>query len=357
MNRYFLYLIILNMMTNTIIFVPKILIEDRFDGAVMGMIVALPLGLFFTIATVKLLGKFPEQGLPELLNSSFGKKFKTAVLVSLACIWFSAGLITLLGFIDILNRYINPEIKKIYLVLPFLVAVLFVIQMTTQKVMYLLELVLFINTPLIGFIVFKAFTSDYMNWNSIFEVGTHLFAFPKLNAIAASSYAFSGYANALIFNRLFKGKIKARNFVAIFFLVLFNLFTTFFIPIGIHGADGVGEYLYPWIATSDSLRMIYGPIERVIFIFLMFYLSITLLSVSVHWHVSLEFLKSLSPTGLTSKQIGIIMGALAAISMIAVYSITALQLIKIAGYWLQLRVPVEILFILLLFITARRQKK
>ncbi|XJZ28802.1 GerAB/ArcD/ProY family transporter [Bacillota bacterium Lsc_1132] len=357
MNRYFLYLVLSNMMTNTIIFVPKILIEDRYDGAVMGIIIAIPLGLVLMIISSKLMGKFPEQALPELLEKTFGNKFKIAVLICLACIWYSAGLITLLGYIDIINRYINPEIGQFLLMLPFLGSILFVIQLTTQKVMYLLEMILFINTPLIVFLIFKAYTSENLNWNSILEVGTHWLAPPNFEAVAAASYAFSGYANVLIFNRLFKEKIKNRNFVAIFFLVIFNLFTTFFIPIGIHGADGAQEYLYPWISTADSLRMTYGPIERVIFIFLMFYLSITLLSVSVHWHVTLEFLKGLSANGLSNKQKWLILVIFSGLSILAVLNITTLQLIQFVDYWLQLRVGVEISIILLIFIIGRRQKK
>lgn len=357
MNRYFLYLILLNMMTNIIIFVPKLLLTERNDGAVMGVLIAIPFGLLLTILFSKLIGKVPQQGLPELLSQTFGKKVKILVLVGFACVWLSAGLLTLLGFLDIINRYINPEISKFYLLLPFLGAILFVIQLSSQKLMYLLELILVLNAPLIGFIIFKAFTSDYLNWNSVLEVATHVGAFPKFKSIAAATYAFSGYANILIFNRLFKEKIKTSNFVAIFFLAIFNLFTTFFIPIGIHGADGAGEYLYPWITTADSLRIIYGPIERVIFLFLMFYLSVTLLSVSIHWHVALEFLKGIAGGHISNKQKFAIFSVFSGLSILAVVKIDALQLIKFAGAWLQMRLIFEMSFIFLVFLIVRRQKK
>lgn len=357
MNRYFLYLVFLNMMTNTIIFVPKILISDWDDGTVMGTLVALPLGMVLTVFFTKQFGKFPGKDLPELLGKAFGTKFKNAVLLCIIAIWFTAGLITLLGFIDILNRFINPEISKFNLVLPFLAAVLFVIQLSSNKIMYLLELILFLNTPLIMFIVFKAFTSEYLSWDSIFEVGTHWFSIPSFKSIGAASYSFSGYANVLIFNRLLKEKVKTRNFVLVFFLAVFNLFSTFLLPIGIHGADGAGEYLYPWIATADSLRMVYGPIERVIFIFLMFYLSITLLSVSVHWHVAYEALKGLTEKQLTTKQKFFIKSSFSVLILFAVLKINALHLIKIAGIWLQIRIVAEILFIPLLFFMVRRLKK
>ncbi|MBT2658239.1 hypothetical protein J7E81_23850 [Bacillus sp. ISL-18] len=34
-----------------------------------------------------------------------------------------------------------------------------------------------------------------------------------------------------------------------------------------NGADGTQEYIYPWVTTADSLRLVYSPNERVIFLF------------------------------------------------------------------------------------------
>lgn len=81
--------------------------------------------------------------------------------------------------------------------------------------MYLLEIILYINVPFIAFIFIKAVTSDYLSWDSIFEVGNHFYSMPNISAVAVASYIFSGYANIIIFNRLFKVKIKRINFLVI----------------------------------------------------------------------------------------------------------------------------------------------
>ncbi len=77
------------------------------------------------------------------------------------------------------------------------------------------------------------------------ELGTHIFERPNIKALAAATYSFSGFTNLIIFNRVIKEKIRYWNFIIILFLGIFNLFTTFFIPIGFHGSDGAQEYLYP----------------------------------------------------------------------------------------------------------------
>ncbi|MFC4798585.1 GerAB/ArcD/ProY family transporter [Neobacillus sp. GCM10023253] len=356
MNRYFLYLILINMIINVIIFVPKILIEYRYEGAVMGMLIAIPIGFTLACLYSKAITKFPGQGLPEIADKFFKHRWLTILhFGSIQLTAFSAGLITLVGFIDILTRFINPEMPRLLLLTIYLIAILFIIQLPTERVMYILEIILFMNTPLIGFIVFKAFTSDYLSWDSILEVGTHLFDRPSLKAIAAASYVFSGYANLVIFNRVIKEKLKVWNFIIIFFMSLFNLFTTFFIPIGFHGSDGAQEYLYPWISTSDSLRLVYSPIERVIFIFLMFYMSITLMSITMHWHVAFELFKGTFRKKENKKLKWIILSAYCGCAVIAVMFIETILLNQITVYWMIARLGLEVVIVISFSLWARRR--
>ncbi|WP_255286722.1 hypothetical protein [Bacillus sp. AFS076308] len=242
-NRYYLYLIFLNMIINVIIFVPKILIRYRYEGAVMATILSIPIGVALTYFYSTAITKFSEQGLPEILDNTKHRWLKILHLGCVQLLWFSAGLLTLVGFIDILARFVNPEMPKFLLLLIYLAAIFLIIQMPTERVMYLLEIVLFLNTPLILFIIFKAYTNEFLNWDSILEVGTHIFKWPSLKAFAAATYCFSGYGNLIIFNRVIKGKLKVWNFIIITVLGLINAFTTFLIPIGFHGSDGAQQYL------------------------------------------------------------------------------------------------------------------
>lgn len=355
MNRYFLYLVLLNMLVNVIIFVPNILIQYRYEGAVMGVLIAIPIGVALNYILSTTINKFPEQGMPEIIANSKHRWLKFIHFCSIQWIWFTAGLITLVGFIDILDRFINPEMPKIALLVIYLAAIFLIIQLPTDRVMYFLEIVLFLNTPLIAFIIFKAFTNDYLSWDSMLEVGTHIFERPSLKSIAAATYCFSGYTNLIIFNRLIKGRLKIWNFLAVFLLGIFNLFTTFFIPIGFHGSDGAQEFQYPWISTADSLRLVYSPIERVIFLFLMFYMSITLISISVHWHVSFELIKGTFKEKISKKKNLLILIFYAGCSVAGVIFLNTILLNKITVYWMIVRLGFEIFFVVILFIWARRR--
>lgn len=355
LNRYFLYLVLLNMFVNVIIFVPKILIEYRYEGAVMGVVIAVPIGMALTYLYSTAMNQFPEQGLPEIVEQGKHRKLIILFLGTIQFMWFTAGLITLIGFIDILSRFVNPEMPKLGLLGIYLAGIFLIIQLPTQRIMYFLEIVLLINIPLISLIIFKAFINEYLSWDSILEVGTHIFTRPSLKAVAAATYCFSGYMNLIIFNRLIRGKLKIWNFTAILFLGLFNLFTTFLIPIGFHGSDGAQEYLYPWISTSDSLRLVYSPIERAIFLFLMFYMSITLVSVSVHWHVAYELIKGMFKEKISKKKNGLILGYFTVLAVLGVIYFNSLLLNRLTVYWMIFRLGVEIVIVAGFVLWARRR--
>lgn len=355
MNRYFIYLVVLNMLTNVIIFVPKYLIQYRFDGLIPSMLIATVIGIGLMYLDTIVYSRFPGQGLPEILEHGLNKPLKIIILFSLSSFWFIAGLLSLLGYIDILHRIINPELSKVWLLVAFLAVLGFVIQLPTQKIMYLLEIILFLNVPFIGFVFFKAVTSNYLNWDSIFEVGTHAATVPKLNPVAVASYVFSGYANIIIFNRLFKEKIKKINFVIVFFISIITLFTSVFIPIGMHGSYGVEEYIYPWIITADSLRLPYSPVERVVFIFLMLYINVTLISVSVHWHVAFELMKGVFTKKNGKKKNRLLMAFFFVIPILVVLRIDFMHPELISMYWLIARFFVEIIAVIGFFFFLRRK--
>lgn len=125
------------------------------------------------------------------------------------------------------------------------------------------------------------------------------------------------------------------------FIVLISigtLFTTYFIPIGFNGFEGINELVYPWISTTDSIRMDYFIIERVLFMFLLFYLGIAFLSILIHWHAAVEFLKftfNLEKIKYKDKVIGIFLPLpiFVGISLYFVTVLTEYQLFQYSSYF------------------------
>ena len=165
--------------------------------------------------------------------------------------------------------------------------------MKTEKVLFTIELILLITFPLILYIFYKAYTSKSLEWDFVKEAALYINQLPNIHSYSACFFLFLGVGNLFIFNRFFtkKQNYKWKHIALIALISTLTLCTTYFIPIGFNGFENIDKFVYPWITTSDSLRMEFFMIERVLFVFLLFYLGIAFISILIHWHVSIEFLK------------------------------------------------------------------
>ncbi|KIL41866.1 hypothetical protein SD70_04425 [Gordoniibacillus kamchatkensis] len=269
MNRYFYYMVLNNMLVNVLALVPRILIRERFDGAVMALFWAAAIGTAFMYAFTKSIEKFPRQGLPEILGCIMPVWLKSCILVGYLFVWQSAGIITMLYFADLTRQFINPDIPNLVLICLYSVIVVWIAQFPSIKVLYLLEMIIVLCVPLIAFILFKSFFNKGMQWDGVFAVAMFYDKWPTWSAVAAATYIFTGYTNMAVFNRVFpnfRPKLLWLGGLLGFAIEL----TTMFLPIGMLGADAVGRYVFAWMSTADSMRIELGFIERVMYIFIFF---------------------------------------------------------------------------------------
>lgn len=294
MNRFYYYLILINMFANIISLLTKVLLVEKTNGAIQSMILGWIVGLVFIYLFVSFFYKFPGKGLPELLKQYSPKWFYTPYLFLIGVIWFLAGLTSLITYTFIIKRFLTPDMPLIQITIVFLIVVSFGILMKSISVLYALEVILLFTLPLILFFIFKALTSDEFEWQFVMEAMMYVHKLPTYSAFSASFYVFLGIVNILIFNRLFKAestKIRLRDIVLLGIIGALFLAVTYFVPIGMNGFDHIEDLTYPAVTTSDTLRMPYGIVERVLYLFLAFFLALTFLSLLVHWHVAMEAFK------------------------------------------------------------------
>ncbi|CAG7627711.1 hypothetical protein PAESOLCIP111_02945 [Paenibacillus solanacearum] len=362
MNRYFYYLIVMNMLVNTILFVPRTLIIGRYNGALMSILISIPLGTGLVIMLTRTLRRFPGMGLPELLRQWMPAWLRIPLLLYLSLMWFLAGALVLVTFGAITRSFINPDMPLTAIMLAFLFVVTLGATRPSSSVLFALEIVLLMSTPFIALILFKAMSNQYMNWDAIRVVAGYWDKAPSVSGLSAASYIFSGYSNMLIFNRLNDKPFVPKWIWLIPALGAGVLATTFFIPIGFHGTTGVEQYMYSWVSTADSMRMELGPVERVAFVFLLLYLNISIILGIVSWHVGTELVSSLFSVRehrssrsamLVRWMICVVMGG-GIVGFLVVLS--EKTIIEWAAKWLELRFASEILLVLLIVLLARRKK-
>ncbi|MBD2847101.1 hypothetical protein IDH44_18030 [Paenibacillus sp. IB182496] len=361
MTRYVYYLMVVNMLVNVFAYVPSILIEHRFDGAIMSILLGTLIGSVLLLLFVGIFNRYPAQGLPELIGQS-PFWLRAPVLFGFSWIWFAAGAMTLLAFNNVTIRYINPDISGIHMMFIYSVVVLVILAfLGSDKLLMLLEMILAINLPLVLLIMYHAYINKAITWPSIMEVLSYFPDPPNWRAVAGVTFTFSGYIGLLVFHRVINGKIPLRKLWALPVLGLVNLATTFLIPVGFHGADGVGDFTYPWVATADALRMDYAPIERLITVFLVLYISIALVSVILAWHVSFELLQSVFRLPGRSRKVW----ARARFAMLFTYGTVIIwmenqfrqeDIFAFGEAWLQIRFVAELMLACVLIWLAMRRR-
>ncbi|MFB9761308.1 GerAB/ArcD/ProY family transporter [Ectobacillus funiculus] len=293
MNRYFYYLILVNMIANVVASVPRILLAAKTKGAIVSMILALIMGSMVTYIMARFFNKFPGKGLPELLQEYTPKWITIPLLMFLVTGWFSAGLTTLINYSFLLKRFLTPDMSLQWITSIFLCFISFGILMSSKSVLYTVETLLVFNIPLVLIIMIKAYTSEGMEWDYVKESVMYIYHTPSYSAFSTALFPALGAVNLIIFNRVFtkKQRMTLLQIGLIFFLLAGNLATTYFVPIGYIGFEHIDRLGYPWVRTSDAMRLEFGFIERVLFIFLMLYLAVSFLSILIHWHVVIELLK------------------------------------------------------------------
>ncbi|KRG12382.1 hypothetical protein ACA30_20160 [Virgibacillus soli] len=296
MNRYYYYLIFVNLIANMISAVPKIFFLNKENGTSFSLLLSLPAGLLSVYLFIRFFNSFQGKDLSELLKQYVSKRIYLPILSLLSITWLGAGLITLITFTFMIKRFLTPDMSIILIACLFLIFISYGILMHTRSVLYTVETVLIFSIPLIAFIFFKAYSSLNFMWDYVGVAVMYSNRWPSYSVFSAALYCFLGIANLIVFNRAFK-KVKFqlswKSMLVIGIVGSLTIISTYVIPIGLNGFEKIDHLVYPGITTSDTLRMKFGVIERVMFIFFMFFLAVTFISLLIHWHVALELCKNI----------------------------------------------------------------
>ncbi|REE82706.1 spore germination protein [Paenibacillus taihuensis] len=359
MNRYFYYCVTIVSMLNLMMFVPYLLIQDRYTGAISSMLLAALIGTTMAFLFTFVMKAFPGKGVPEIFAMYFPKWVTAPLMFFLGCMYFISASIVLNGFAVLINRFLNPDTSSIVVLSLLSLACVYGATRSTLTNIFIVEMGLILNVPLILMILFKSYRNSNLDWDAMLTIAQYWRNPPKLNSYAAAVYLFTGYSGYAIFNRLNPPNFRLRYRWLIPLVCCFIMVTSFFVPIGFHGTEAVASYLYVWSVTADSMTMEYGFLERVVFIFLLLYLNLSLVYTANVWHIAMEFFKSCLPkakpqidperTPLSNWVIACILGLF---TVVTSYLLDEKQDLRLATNWLILRVCVEVISVLFLFVLS-----
>ncbi|GIP16996.1 hypothetical protein J40TS1_26380 [Paenibacillus montaniterrae] len=362
MNRYVFYHYFIVCFTNLMLLVPYHLISDRFDGAVMAILISPIVGGILFYMLTNAINKFPGKGLPEIISMYYPTWFVRIFLVYKAMLTGFASALVVSSYTVIVTRFLNPDANPYIILMVLMLVCAYGATRSTASVNFLLEIVLIINIPGVAFVIYKTFTNPLLNWDAIHIVADHVAQAPSLVSFASASFVFTGFLNLLIFNRLLPANFKFKFRWLITLSAFFILLITFFLPIGIHGTETVSQYLYLWSATADSTRMNFGFIERMLFVFIIVLMNNAVAFTIVGWHISIEYMRGALPNNVIDPDepephvysyyvvVGIVL-----ITLILKFLIDEMKVLQLGGYFLILRLFSEAVTTIWLFLLSRKK--
>ncbi|WP_123040312.1 GerAB/ArcD/ProY family transporter [Cohnella candidum] len=361
MSRYFFYLFLMCMFINTIFFVPRLLMNERFDGAIMSVILAVIIGSTSAILFTKAMRKFPGEGLPEITARMLPGFLRIPLLLFLGVMWAIAGAVILISFSMITLRFLNPEANATVLLLCYCTVGAWSARFRPVAILNLAEFIIVLNSPFVLYIMFKTLSSPWFDWDSVKILSDYVLHPPTWTAVAAASYPFTGYINMALYNRAFN-QTRLKGLWLIPIIGVSILFVSFVVPIGLLGIDSSGDYLYTWITAADTLRMQYGFIERVVYLFLFIYIGFSLLFVTVTWNVGALLIRDcFKRRNLTIKKVKVPLATIICVSFAAATLIAGIylddkSLIGFVAHWQILRLASETFLVLLVVWLSWRNK-
>ncbi|WP_274365115.1 hypothetical protein [Paenibacillus thermotolerans] len=362
MKRYFFYMVIVNMLVNIITFVPSILTAHRFGGSVMSFLFAVPIGTVMIYMLLWALSRFPGRGMPEMLDEAgLPKWISVPINLYYALLWFAAGGISILVAAEISVKYISPETPFISGIFLFLVTACAISRLSSEKLLYFLEIIVIIVLPLIVFVIFKSYTTRNLNFDAIMVLGTHIYELPTWRVLAGSTFVFSGFTHMVIFNRVFHRPVTRKWIWLLPIMGLFVMITALVVPVGMQGADGVADYSFPWITTADSMQIELGFIERVLYVIFLLYSGAACASFIMYVHVAMELIKSVFPSLQKKKKLAFwsewgILALFAGMTISVSLNFTESLLFDISFHWIDIRFGSEIALVAIAAFAAFRRR-
>jgi hypothetical protein len=362
LNRPYYIVLIKTMSMNIILFVPHILISERFRGAIPSLFLSVPLSILLLYGFTRVLQRFPEEGAPEILSRLLPDWLLRPYMVLYGVMILCAGLFIIVAFSTIILEVIFPDMPYLLILVALCATISFGATCSTAAVVACTEIILLLNIPLVLIILLKAIFSPQLSMDTIGLMSDYVFVRPSLKSLAAATGVFSGYTSLGIVNRLQMQGTKPVHYGLIAFSGLLVLLVSFFVPIGFQGAIvGVDRFEFPWVQLSDSLRMPYGVIERVMFLFLLLFLNLSLSFSTFTWHVSIELIKSglvrnkLDAKGTQKPGLSWTLAlALSTVTILFAVQFPFDKTLAIVSLWNFVRLGAEILLVILMTLSARK---
>lgn len=363
MNHYRLGLIGIVMLITPIVYLPRLFIESRYNGAIPAFFVSVLAGTLISIWFLNSMRTFKGLTLIEVLEQHAPAYLSWPARVVVSIAGYAGGAVVLMTMSSVTVRFINPTMDIHVLLLCFVLAGGWSALRTSQALMFGMEYWVLLCVPLLLFLWYKSASNPMFDLDAILTMTDYLAVTPAWHLILVSSFIFTGFISFYVFKEAAKWQASLHEawIIPLAGLIIFCGF--FFIPFGVHGTQAVDHYIYIWMNTADSIQMKHGLIERGVFIYLAVYMIISLLFISISWHSATMWILKSDQSGVevSSKKrlryqrlLVVVVGILV---FVCAHYISEQQLYRFTTYWFYARFAVDVILVVMVGSAARRSKE
>lgn len=349
------------MLIHTILFIPRVNVDERYDGAVMSLFVGPVIGSVLMLVFSGAMRKFKGKGLPEVAAHFLPTAIRVPLLLVCGLGSMTAGGFVWIHCAYIMAKYLNPDMALSVLLILFVAVTCLAAAQSSKTVLFGTEIIFILAVPLLLLVLVHGIFNESMNYDAVKAMLDYTWIAPSWNSVSASSYTFAGFIGLAIFNREF-ADVRSFKFLWLFPIIgLALVLASFFIPVGYLGTDGIDDYIYTWVSTVDAIRIKYVFIERVISVYLLLLLIMTFVFTMITWHVGSQLISScFRPYNPRKTDWLAKLPSMATCLLLGVATVVAgtrfneMQLFKMSSYWMQINLPLDALIVLIVFIWSKR---
>lgn len=352
-QRYYIYLFYLNAMVNVIAFIPQILYRSRFNGSITSLFLATLCGITLIILFQTQIKNFPGKNISEIMRTILPRGIqKTFLLLNFTLSTFS-GILFLNSIILVIEEFSDLDSTTIFYCL--LILIVFTIMIQTNSILFMLEITALFVTPFIILIVLRFFTDKLVWIDSINQSFTYLLYFPKMSSVISALFVFTGITNLLVYSEFIR-PLNKKHLYIIVGIICFILYASYFIPIGYFGLNGVGKENYVWVTVTDNLKIDYFFLERVVIVFILILIGLTLMYTILSYHSSIKTLQMMAEgLGGKLKWTGIFI--VASSSIVTHHYLNQMDLLSSFLCFFIFRTCLDLILIFILMWASRKQRQ
>src|SRR5690606_22557140 len=155
------------------VFVPYILIQNRYNGTVMAIGISFLIGTILLYLFTKTVQPYPEKSMVEIIEATKQKWFLYLMIPVKTVLSGLSSILVVGGYAVVVTSYLNYDSNLNMIIILLLLAIGFAATRNLLTIAYIIEFMMVISIPIILFIMIKTIMNPIFTFDPVLAVSQH----------------------------------------------------------------------------------------------------------------------------------------------------------------------------------------